>query len=378
MSIVYLDNAATSFPKSKRVFNAAKEAFFNCGNSGRGGHPLALKGAETVYACREALAKLFGSTPENVVLTSGATAALNMAIKGLAPRKGYAVCSALEHNAVLRPLYTVFNKRLRIASPDFNSREQTATTVLKLLKDDVGMMVLTHASNVCGICLPVKELCREAKRKGVICILDCAQSAGHIPVNIQELNADVICLPAHKGLGGTMGVGAMIINPNSRLSFKPLIEGGTGIAARERTMPPLLPERLEAGTANIMGIAALTAAAEELDLKGGAEEALRKKAVAALKAIQGVTVYATGWDGVYAPVVAFNINGMPSDQGAELLAERGVYVRGGLHCAPLAHTALGTGKYGALRASFGKGNSTADVDALAAAVRDICKTPQGV
>lgn len=371
MSFVYLDNAATSFPKSDAVFSAVKDAFFGCGNSGRGGHPLAIKSAETIFACREALATLFDSTTENVVLTSGATAALNMAIKGLAPKKGAALCTALEHNSVLRPIYSSFPNRFRIATPQFNSREQTATTVLKLLKDNVGLMVLCHASNVCGICLPVKELCAEARRLGIPSVLDCAQSAGHIPISIRDIGADVICVPAHKGLGGAMGAGALIVNPESGISIKPLIEGGTGMAAREPFMPPHLPERLEAGTANILGIAALAAAVGELEISDK-EEQLRQQAVAALKGVKGVKVYAAGWDGNYAPVVAFNIEGVPSDTVAEHLAQRGVYVRGGLHCAPLAHAALGTGKYGAVRASFGKGNTPSDVEALINGVKLLC------
>ncbi len=373
MSFVYLDHAATSFPKSAAVFEAVKEAFFTCGNSGRGGHPLAMKAAEAVYACREALAELFGSTPENVVITSGATAALNMAIKGLAPKKGDALCSAMEHNSVLRPLYSAFPRRLQIVTPCFNSREQTATTVLKLLKKNVGLMVLCHASNLCGICLPVKELCAEARRKGIPTVLDCAQSAGHIPVNIVDLGADIICIPAHKGLGGAMGVGALIVNPESGVKIKPLIEGGTGVAAREKEMPPMLPERLEAGTANVTGIAALTAAVKELEINRKEEE-LRQQAVRRLKAIKGVKVYATGWDGDYAPVVAFNVKDVPSDKVAAMLAERGIYVRGGLHCAPLAHEALGTGKYGAVRASFGRSNSEEDVDILLTAVEEIANS----
>lgn len=371
--MVYLDNAATSFPKSEDVLNAMKEAFYTCGNGGRGGHPLAVKASETIYGCREVLSELFGTAPERIVLTGSATAALNIAIKGLAVGKGDALCSVMEHNAVLRPLYSVFPRRLRILDIDLNSSERSLQTATKKMKDGVSLAVFTHASNVCGIKLPVKELCEEAHRKGIITIVDCAQSAGHLPVNIEELGADVICFPGHKGLGGAMGVGGLAVHPRRELNFKTLIEGGTGTASRDHFMPPVLPERLEAGTANVTGIAALAAACKALKLESEKEESLRAEAVKALKALKGVTVYATGWDGGYAPVVAFNIDGIQSEKAAEALAEKGVFVRGGLHCAPLAHTALSTGKYGAIRASFGKSNTAEDVDALVKAVAEVGK-----
>lgn len=371
MSFVYLDNAATSFPKSERVFSAMKEAFFTCGNSGRSGHPPALRAAETVYACREALAGLFDTTAERVVLTGGATAALNMAIKGLATEKGYGLCSAMEHNSVLRPLYSAFSRRVHIFTPDFCSCENTAERAIAKMKEGVTLAVISHASNVCGITLPVGELCREAHRRGIVTVLDCAQSAGHIPVSIRDLGADVICLPAHKGLGGAMGVGALIVHPERDVYFKPLLEGGTGVASREKVMPPQLPDRLEAGTANVTGIAALAAACDELRLDSDGEEKLRQQTVAVLKSVKGVTVYATGWDGGYAPVVAFNVNGVPSERVAESLAQQGIYVRGGLHCAPLAHNALSTGKYGAVRASLGRHTTAEDVNALGKAVAEL-------
>lgn len=371
MDFVYLDNAATAYPKSTGVFGAVKAAFFNCGNGSRSGHPLSLAASERVYACRSALAERFGARPEDVVLTSGATLALNMAIKGLA--RGRLLCSTLEHNAVLRPLYALKEQGQDMAffTPSFADPGETVARAKKALKNGAGLMVITHASNVCGVKLPVKELCDLARGVGALTVVDCAQTAGHIPVDIGELGADVICFAGHKGLGGPMGVGALVVNPKATLHFKPLIEGGTGMASRDSAMPPFLPERLEPGTANIMGIAGLLAACEELDLQPEREEALRQAAVEALTTIRGVKVYAPSYSGGYAPVVAFNIGNLPSDRGAELLAQRGIYVRGGLHCAPLAHSSLGTGGYGAIRASFGRHNRVEDVEKLAEAVREI-------
>lgn len=373
MSFIYLDNAATAYPKSDYVLGAVISAFKQCGNGGRGGHSLSVKATETVFACRVALASLFGTEPERVVLTCGATAALNIAIKGLAPERGGVLCSVLEHNAVLRPLYTLEGVRLDFFAPSFSSQKQSLKNAVSAIKEDTRLAVITAASNVCGMRLPVKEICAECRRRGIVTVLDCAQTAGHISVDIRELGADLICLPAHKGLGGPAGMGALIVHPDSRLRFRTLIEGGTGEAARDRYMPPYLPERLEAGSCNILGIAGLAAACEELSLDPEREERLRRMTVEGLRSLDGVQVYGADSDGGYAPLVAFNIASVPSDRAAELLEQRGILLRGGLHCAPLAHAALGTGRYGCLRASFGKSNSAEDAEALVDAVRALLK-----
>lgn len=374
MSLVYLDNAATLYPKSKGVFAAMQAAFFGCGNGGRGGHPLSFAAAETVYGCREKLAALFGTVPEKVVLCSGATLALNMAIKGVAPVGGAVLCSNLEHNAVLRPLYALAAAgRIRqdFFAPSFVNTEKTVSNFAAALRADTKLAVFTHASNVCGMCLPVKELCALAKERGAITVVDCAQTAGHIPVDIKDMGADIICLAGHKGMGGPMGIGAMIINPKFALRINTFIEGGTGMASRERAMPPILPERLEAGTANITGIAGLSAACDELRLDEKEQGALRQYLLEGLRSIRGVQVYGADSDAPYVPMVLFNVKGQSADTVAEKLAARGICVRGGLHCAPLAHAALGTGRYGAVRASLGRYNTALDCGQLLAAVEDI-------
>lgn len=374
MKTVYLDNAATLYPKSAGVLRAMERAFWDCGNGGRGGHPLSLAAVDTIYRCREALSRLFGCESENVVLCSGATLALNMAIKGLAPRGGGVICSTLEHNAVLRPIYALAAEgRIRqgFFSPSFESEEKTVAAFKAALKKGVRLAVFTHASNVCGMCLPVKELCHAARERGVLTVVDCAQTAGHIPLNIRELGADVICVAGHKGLGGPMGTGAMIINPEFSGIIGTVIEGGTGVASRDRFMPSVLPERLEAGTANVMGYAGLAAAAEELEPAPEREERLRVRLAEGLKSIKGVRVYGADAKADYAPVVLFNVEGIPSDTVAEGLAERGICVRGGLHCAPLAHRVLQTGAYGGVRASLGRGSTEEDCESLLLAVEEI-------
>lgn len=375
--MIYLDNAATMYPKSKKVAEAMTKAFFGCGNGGRSGHPLSFAAAETVYNCREALSGLFGCNAEGAVLCSGATMALNMAIKGLYKKGTTVLCSVLEHNAVLRPLYTLEREgeiNLRFFSPSLEGDAQTISNFKNALGFDVGLVVLTHASNVCGMCLPVKELCAISKEYGAATIIDCAQSAGHIPVNVKALGADVLCIAGHKGIGGPMGIGAVITHPDFKGRFNTVTEGGTGASSRDKEMPSLLPERLEAGTANITGIAGLAAACEELELCPQKEENLRKRLVEGLSLINDVKVYGAYAKSDYTPTVLFNVEKLPSDTVAETLAAEGICVRGGLHCAPLAHAFLGSGVYGGVRASIGRHNTEKDVDALLDAIQNTCKS----
>ena len=372
MQSVYLDNAATLYPKSSTVLGAMEKAFYSCGNGGRSGHPLALSASETIYDCREELACLVGAEVQNTVLCSGATLALNMAIKGLA--RGEVLCSALEHNAALRPLYALAASgaiRLRFFTPSLVSKTKTVAAFKAALRPDTRLAVFTHASNVCGMCLPVKELCAIARERGVATVVDCAQTVGHIPVNINDLGADALCIAGHKGLGGPMGTGALVISENYKGEIATLIEGGTGVASREPFMPKELPERLEAGTANLTGIAGLAAACRELVMDTHREEELRQYLVKGLREIKGVTVYGAWSDVGYVPIVLFNVDSIPSDTVAAKLADKGIYLRGGLHCAPLAHSTLGSGKYGGVRASLSRHNTKKDCDLLLEAVADI-------
>lgn len=374
MELVYLDNAATSFPKSDTVFAAMKNAFYTCGNSGRGGHALALNAAETVYDCREALAGLFGAEAESVALTSGATLALNMAVKGLAADGDTVLCSTLEHNAVLRPLYALAAAgkiKLEFFTPSLTRQEQTVRVFEEALTRGVRLAVFTHASNVCGIRLPVKQLCRAAAKKGVKTVVDCAQTVGHTQVDIKDIGADIICIAGHKGLGGPMGTGALITNPTRQVRLSTVIEGGAGVASREKAMPPFLPERLEAGTANITGIAGLAAAAKEATVNDKYEASLRSALLSGLEGLKNVRLYGAHYDGGYMPIVLFNLEGKPSDTVAALLAEKGICVRGGLHCAPLAHSVLGSGKYGGVRISIGRHNTEKDCDTFLEAVSQL-------
>lgn len=372
--MVYFDNAATGFPKSNGVFEAIKNAYYSAANAGRSGHVLSVRAAETVFECRENIAKAFGAESENVVLCPSATYALNMAIKGLAKAGEDNVTSFFEHNAVLRPLYSLrkFGCKLKFFAPDFENPLKTLESFKSVLKPSVRLVVITHASNVNGGMLPVAEITAESKKVGAIVIVDCSQSAGHLPINVKELGADVVCFAGHKGIGGPMGTGVMIVNPNSKLCFSTLIEGGTGTASMDKTMPEFLPERLEPGTLNVTGFAGLAQAVAELDYSIEKERCMQRKIIDGLKKINGIKLYTEpkNYEN-YLPIVLFNKSGFTAETFAERLSEHGICVRGGLHCAPLAHAALGTGSSGAVRVSLGKGNSESEIEFFLKAVDSI-------
>ena len=361
--MVYFDNAATGFPKSDAVLRAMAEAHLRFGNPGRSGHSPARLAEEAVYKCRCLLADLFGSTPECVVLCASATAALNMAIKGLYPKGGEVVTSNMEHNAVMRPLHSlrlaqeITLKQFRV---DLESDEKTVENFALCAGKYAGMAVVTHASNVCGRLLPLRKMREAVGREDFLFIADCSQTAGHISVDIRELGADVICIPGHKGLYGPMGTGALIVHPERKPYFRTVIEGGSGVFSISPEMPPMLPERLEAGTPNVCGIAGLAAALTEFSYPAK-EGALCELLADGLQQKSGIRVHGRADGGAYLPVVLFNREGTDPESVAEALSEKGICVRAGLHCAPQAHLALGTSETGGIRVSLGRSNTEDEV-----------------
>ncbi len=363
--MIYFDNAATSMPKPDSVKAAMCTALSECGNAGRSGHRFAQKAAETVFNCRKKLAKIFNTREECVVFTASATEALNIAIKGTNRLQGVTVVSSLEHNAVMRPINklrkngeTVMRQFLVdirndiVTCDNFSSVCRAATNV-----------VLTHASNVCGRILPIKTLKRLAPEDAVF-ILDASQTAGHIGIDIVDLGVDIICIPAHKGLLGPMGVGAMIINPYSDIIIEPLIEGGTGVNSKSLEMPELLPERLESGTLNICGIAGWSAALDEYSTYSSEREVF-KHLVDNIKDKVDIITYGEPTEQTfkdYVPVMLFNKKGYDCETVCERLCDLGFALRGGFHCAPNAHHTLGTYDIGGARISLSRYNTKAEVD----------------
>ncbi len=352
--MIYLDHGATSFPKPPAVRRAVGEAMALCANPGRGSHPPAVRAAGTVYRCREAAGQLFHVAPENVVLTGSCTHGLNMAIRTLVEPGMKVAVSGFEHNAVVRPLHALGAEML-VAGRKLFAPEDTLAEFVRALDAGAEAAVFTQVSNVFGYRLPVEEMARLCRDRGIPFIVDAAQSAGAMDIDFAALGADFIAMPGHKGLLGPMGTGLLLC---SRLP-EPLMEGGTGSESENPEMPPFLPDRAEAGTANVSGIGGLLAGLQIL-LREGPENIGRREA--RLAAHTGRKLEGLGFEVFRGPgqtgTVSFRGKG-DCQSLADRLGKYGIAVRAGLHCAPLAHESAGTLATGTVRVSFGR-DSTLD------------------
>lgn len=362
--MIYLDHGATSFPKPGAVARAMEAAMERCANPGRGGYEAALAGAQAVFSCRERAAELFDCAPEQVAFTANCTQGLNMAIHTLVRPGGRVVISGFEHNAVTRPLYDR-RARVTVAGRRLWDQEDTFTAFRKALDRGAEAAIFTHVSNVFGYVLPVEELAALCRRKGVPFILDAAQSAGTEEVSLKKLGADFIAMPGHKGLLGPMGTGLLLCGRIPR----PLLCGGTGSESVNQAMPDYLPDRAEAGTVNVPGIAGLEAGIRTVQELGRERIRLRECRLAAQAARmleeRGFEVFSGEHQ---AGTVSFR-GSMDCEELARLLSEEGIAVRAGLHCAPAAHRSAGTLETGTVRLSFGYDSREAAVAALERAVR---------
>lgn len=355
--MLYWDNAATTYPKPAAVTAAVTSAFKKYGaNPGRGGHALAYATSEMLYRCRETAARFFGLTvPDNVVFTLNCTAALNMVIKGLLRDGGRAVISDVEHNAVLRPMFSAAGRRLDIANVSFSDPAQTVENFRRLLKPDTKLIVCTHASNVWGVTLPIREIGALAREYGIPFVVDAAQTAGVLPIDMEKDNIDFLCVAGHKGLYGPMGTGMLL--SSGRYSLPSFIEGGTGSRSLDPVQPAEWPDHMESGTPNTAGICGLKAgmdwvATQGIESVAKHELSLVQTVYRCLENIPSARLYTSfPLQEKSVPVLSFNFDGSPSEQTAALLNEAGVAVRAGLHCAPLAHRKMGTEKQGTVRLS---------------------------
>ena len=378
--LIYLDNAATSFPKPCSVIDRMSDFMkYHGGNAGRGAHKLALDAAEAIYGCRERLCRLFDCDgAERVCFCSGATEALNIAVKGLIRRGDHVLISDLEHNAVLRPIhrlwregmidYSVFDSM--IDDPQ-RSPSKICAKIATLMRKNTRMLICTGASNICAATMPLREIGELCRRSGVIFVVDAAQCAGHLPISQSEMNIDALCLPGHKGLLGAQGCGAVVFGKG--IEPKGLVEGGNGVLSLEKEMKGDLPERLEAGTLPAPAIVGLSEGArivEELGVERIAEHerALFRLCRDALERIDGVRVLCPSHEG---SVLLFEHERFGSEELAARLSDMDICVRGGYHCCALGHRRLGTVKDGATRVSFGVFNSSDDVERLADALLTI-------
>ena len=346
--MIYLDHGATSFPKPPQVNRAVLSALKTCANPGRGGYKAAMAGTRTVFRCRETAGKLFNCSPEQVVMTSSCTHGLNTAIRSLVKPGDRVVVSGFEHNAVVRPLYAL-GARVTVAGRKLFDWEDTLDCFYRALKAGQDAAVFTHVSNVFGYILPVEELAQMCRRYRVPFILDAAQSAGSLPVDFGKLGANYIAMPGHKGLQGPMGTGLLLCAEPGQ----PLLYGGTGTASRERGMPEELPERLEAGTVNVPGIAGLTAGMETV-LQTGIQKIFHREHGQLLRCVKGLEAMGMRvFSGEHQAATVSFLTGMDCEEGAAFLGDMGVALRAGLHCAPLAHESAGTLETGTLRLSLG-------------------------
>lgn len=346
--MIYLDSGATSFHKPSQVKMAVLRAMEQCANPGRGGYGSAVAADRVVYRCRELAGDLFDCHPEQVVFTGNCTHGLNIAINTLVQPGARVVVSGFEHNAVMRPLYAR-KAQIAVAGRRLFDWEDTLTQFEKALKDGAQVAVFTHMSNVFGYILPVSEMAALCRAYGVPFIVDAAQSAGTQPVKLGALGATFIAMPGHKGLLGPQGTGLLLCGREP----KPLLFGGTGSEPLRHDMPETLPERAEAGTLNVPGIAGLAAGLEYLKNRGieniaKAEAKCVKSLIAPLKKM-GFRVFSGEHQG---GTISFVPPG-DCEEMANRLAACGVGVRAGLHCAPLAHESAGTLETGTVRISFG-------------------------
>ena len=365
--MIYLDNGATSFHKPREVPRAVVRAMERCANPGRGGYNAAMEASRTVYRCREAAAALFHCTPEQVVLTTSCTHGLNIAIRTLVKPGAKVVVSGFEHNAVMRPLYAL-GAGIRVAGRKLFDWEDTLDAFEKALAG-ADVAVFTHVSNVFGYILPVEAMAQLCRDRGIPFILDAAQSAGSLPVELETLGAAFIAMPGHKGLLGPQGTGLLLCAEGG----EPLLYGGTGNASTLKEMPPDLPERLEAGTLNVPGYAGLTAGLQWLRKEGigrifDRENRQLRRCVAGLNRM-GFQTFAGDHQ---AATVSF-LPGVDCEEAAQILAKQGIALRAGLHCAPLAHESAGTLESGTLRVSFGHDATDAETDSF---LRVLSKFPR--
>ncbi len=363
--MIYLDNAATTWKKPPAVYRALARAARAYGNPGRSSHALSLAAAEMIDDVRCTLADFIGADdPSHIVFTGNATGALNLAIKTRVKRGSHILISDREHNAVYRPVSRLV--REGIADFDvFSTRGDVPAGILSLLRENTDMLVCNHISNVDGSLAPIREIGELCRARGIYFIIDLSQSLGHIPFSLRDVYADAVCAPGHKGLFGVPGVGFAWLRDGHVL--REYAEGGSGSASLSPMMPKELPEKMEAGTLPTPAIAALGAGVRFLERLGVEEVSATEGALASrlydrLSGLRGLHIYHAGGGGPFSLLPS----GMTPDRLTSLLDEEAICVRGGLHCAPLAHAALGTQSTGTVRVSFSYFNTRDEIDHFAA------------
>ena len=381
--MIYLDNAATSWPKPESVYQAVDEFLrTKAGNPGRGSHSIAVAAGEAVEETRLLLARLINAPDKNrVIFTLNCTDSLNIGLKGLLRPGDHVITSSIEHNSVVRPLRKLEQQGIKVTrlSPHSGDGFVSPQDVEKAIIGETKLVVMTHASNVTGIIQPVDEYGAIARRHNLIFMADAAQTAGKYPIDVQAANIDLLAFSGHKGLFGPPGTGVLYIG--ERVNLDSLREGGTGSHSQQEEQPVDLPYKHESGTVNSIGISGLGAGLKYIFKKGlerilAHEQSLMNKLIEGLSNMPGLMLYGPKDGSKQAPIISFNVEGYePGEIGAILDQAFDIKARAGLHCAPAAHKTLGTYPLGTIRLSPGYFNTVEEIDMTLQAVEKIATVP---
>ena len=377
--MIYMDNAATTMHKPQAVIDAVVAAMSSMGNAGRGANEASLSASRVIYDTREKLCRFFnGTNPKQIVFTNNSTESLNIAVKGLLDPGDHVITTMLEHNSVLRPLYEMEKKGVALTiiksdrTGNFDIRDME-----EAIRPETKMIICTNGSNLTGNHIDIKAVGEMAHRHGLLFVVDASQTAGVFPIDVQDMQVDVLCFTGHKGMLGPQGIGGMYVREG--LAIRPLKSGGSGVQTYSKTHPQEMPTALEAGTLNGHGIAGLGAAVSYLMETGidnirSREQELMWKFYEGVKDIPGVKIYGDFSTKDRCAIVTLNIGDYDSSEVSdELLTEYSISTRPGGHCAPLMHEALGTVEQGAVRFSFSHYNTDEEVDTAIQAVRELAQ-----
>ncbi|MGI6434470.1 MAG: aminotransferase class V-fold PLP-dependent enzyme [Syntrophomonadaceae bacterium] len=379
--MIYMDNAATSFPKPEVVYQAVDHFNRHLGGSpGRGSHHATLRAGAVLLECREALARLFNiADSAQIAFTANITDAINIGLKGILANGDHVITTSMEHNAVARPLYALSQQGVEWTRvPCAPDGSLDPADIIPAIRSNTRMICLLHASNLTGTIMPILEVGQIAQQYGLLFMLDSAQTAGVLPIDVQALHIDILTLTGHKSLLGPQGTGGIYVHP--RLEMRPLREGGTGSASECLDQPMFMPDRLESGTPNTPGIAGLGAGVDFI-LQTGLEairhheQQLTGMLLEGLRGIPGIEVYGPADSRLQTAVVSFNIAGHDCGEvSLRLDQEYGIITRSGMHCAPLAHQTIGTAEVGACRVSPGYFNTGEEIQEVIKALWHIARS----
>ena len=382
MDYIYLDNASTTFPKAPNVANAMANYITNYGiNINRGSYTLAYDVEDIIYTTRQRLNTLFnGHDPSHVIFTQNVTMSLNMVIKGLLKAGDHVLVSSMEHNAVMRPLTQLLDKGITFDTiPCDSTGSIQMDSIEPLIRPNTVAMIINHASNVCGTIQPLELIGPICKAHNLQYIVDAAQTAGVIPIDVKACHIDALCFTGHKGLLGPQGIGGIILTKEMAHTLTPLIAGGTGSFSHLETMPTHMPDAFESGTLNLPGIIGLNESLSYIESQGmenihNHELALTQAFLEGLQSIDGINIVGKQNIQDRTAVVSITIDSMdPASIAYELESTYHIMTRVGLHCAPRAHQTLGTYPEGTVRFSFGYANTLEDVEAALSALNTIVK-----